>query len=324
MPKIEVFRGLYSKDFPSFAANRAVTYGHSHIEDSAWMDWKFNQSPFGAAIVVLAKSDKGEVIACNAYGILNYIHNEKIVKLAMPYDTWVHKSFQGAGLFGDILKEIRHAALDNGIDGLLFFPNQESLNSLRRNDHWMELDANLSYLIKPKSITSILANPFDIKQSFIADRQEKTTHSFDFETPIANFDKNFLTVNISSEYLRWRFNHPTKNVYRKFSGVVSEIVVRHGSRGKLSEAQIIYIGKVIDMDNRKIRQEIVSTVKILLAEFDLVGLPISKKSDTYALFKSLGFFAFPSRTNVFVQTLSENLGDSYNNLCLSGVDFHTY
>lgn len=324
MPKIDVFQGLNFNDFPSFSANRSIAYDHSHVENGAWMDWKFNKSPFGKALVVLAKSEQGEVIACNAYGILNYVYKNKRFKIAMPYDTWVHKSFQGAGLFGKILREIRSAAPDAGIDGLFFFPNQESLNSLRKNDHWLELDANICYMIKTKKITTLVSKFNQIKQGFTAERCETPTYKFDFNKTNIISDENRLTLDVTAEYLKWRFSYPSRNVYRKYSGVVSDIVIRQGFRGKLSEAQIVYVGRSSGCSDAKFSYEIASTVKILLSEFDLVGLPISKGTNNYKIFNKIGFIALPSRTNFFIQPLNEGLKDCINDVSLSGIDFHTY
>ncbi len=324
MFEIEVRKGVEVRDFEALAKNRALAHKHSYMESDTWIDWKFNKSPFAPALVALVRNEESEVIACNAYGVLEYKRGQEMYRIAMPYETFVLDGYQGGGIFGQMLQEIRNEAKKDSIDGLLFFPNHQSLNSLRRNEHWEELNVPVRYLIRPKVSIKNLVKIRDIKMNFEALRGSCPLRAFAFkESSYLKNDQTFR-LNPGKEYLGWRFNSPTQNRYRKFSGAQSEIVVREGTRGQLKEAQIVFVGYLGGFQNTSLKDELEKTIAILLNEFDLVGMPVSGNDEIHQVFKSLGFISLPSRTNVFFQPLSGRLGSIFNELRLSGLDFHTY
>jgi hypothetical protein len=324
MFEIEVRKGVDFRDFKALAKNRALAYRHCHRESDAWIDWKFNKSPFSPALVALVRNEESEIIACNAYGILEYKREQEVYRIAMPYETFVLDGFQGVGLFGKMLHEIGNEAKHHSIDGLLFFPNHQSLNSLRRNEHWEELKAPIRYLIKPKfSIKNLVKMP-DIRMNFVSLRGNGLVRNFDFKEKFFMESNQILHLNSGAKYLDWRFNSPTQNLYRKFSGAFSEVLIREGTRGRLKEAQIVFVRRSSGCQNPAFKDELEKTISILLNEFDLIGMPISGNDEIHKTFKSMGFISLHSRTNVFFQSINGNLGAVSNDLRLSGLDFHTY
>ncbi|MDX6017289.1 GNAT family N-acetyltransferase [Shewanella indica] len=324
MLEIEITTGVTNTDFASIASNRCKAHKHSYLESDDWVDWKFNNSPYGRAIVALARNEKSEVIACNAYGMLEYTVDNKIFKVAEPYETYVHDDYQGKGLFSRMLAKIKEEAKSQGLDGLLFFPNEQSLNSLKRSKDWIRLDTKVKYLISPSISFSNFFNFIDIKNSFIPLRSlEQKTRLFDFKYYNLQKSRN-LKLNANQNYLKWRFNMPTINLYRKFTSVNTEIVIREGVRGRLKEAQVIYIGTNEKFNSKLLRKELLNTFRILHQEFDLVGVPLSENNELSSVLKDMWFISFPSRTNVFVQPISDVFKEHIERLSLSGLDFHTY
>lgn len=324
MLEIEITAGIAKDDFASLAKNRCTAHKHLYIESDDWVDWKFNQSPFGKSIVALVRNDKSEVIACNAYGILEYIVGKKIFKVAKPYETFVHDDYQGKGLFSKMLTKIREEAIAQNLDGLLFFPNEQSLNSLRKSKDWIELERPIKYMMKPKVAFSTLCKLLDIKKSFVPLRcSERKKRLFDFKEHNLQSIEN-LKLNTCQDYLKWRFNKPTVNLYRKFTGKNTEVVIREGVRGALKEAQVIFTGYSGDLNSKELKKELSNTFRVLHKEFDLVGVPMSANNDLVSILDKLNFFSLPSRTNVFIQPISDVFKEHSEQLALSGLDFHTY
>ncbi|MBB1318432.1 GNAT family N-acetyltransferase [Shewanella sp. SR43-4] len=324
MFKIEITSGIANTDFSSLAENRCTAHKHSYLESDDWVDWKFNKSPFGRSIVALVRNDKAEVIACNAYGILEYKIGNKEFKVAKPYETFVHADYQGKGLFSKMLTKIREEAINQKLDGLLFFPNEQSLNSLKKSKDWMELKTPIRYFISPRISFSTLFNLIDIKKLFVPLRSsEQQQRLFDFKGNNLQNSK-ILKLNTSSDYLKWRFNPPTINLYRKFTGKNTEIVIREGKRGRLKEAQVVFIGYSVDFNSKSLKNELLNSFRILHKEFDLVGVPISVNNDLISILGKLKFLSLPSRTNVFIQPISDIFKENIEKLALSGLDFHTY
>ena len=324
MLEIEFASGLADADFASVARNRYAAHRHIFLESEDWVDWKFNKSPFGRALVALIRDEKGEVVACNAYGILNYSMGGNIFKIAKPYETYVHNDYQGKGLFGRMLNKIKEEAGVRGLDGLLFFPNEASLGSLKASNDWMRLGTEIRYLVRPALSFAKPSKFIDIRKSFIPLRSdEHNGRSFRFRSYNLN-NHTRISLNVTKEYLEWRFNKPTLNLYRKFTGENIEIVVREGARGRLSEAQIVFIGAHQSLNSQHSVRELANVIKALRAEFDLVGIPMSENNVLFSTLKSLGFFSLPSRTNVFVQPIGSGFGRKVDQLALTGLDFHTY
>lgn len=324
MLEIEITTGVTNTDFASIASNRSKAHKHSYLESDGWVDWKFNKSPYGRAIVALVRNEKSEVIACNAYGILEYTVDNKIFKVAKPYETYVHDDYQGKGLFGRMLAKIKEEAKSQGLDGLLFFPNEQSLNSLKKSKDWVRLDTKIKYLISPTISFSKFFYFIDIKKSFVPLRSlEHKKRLFDFK--YYNLQKSTnVKLNAGQDYLKWRFNMPTINLYRKFTGVSTEIVIREGVRGRLKEAQVIFIGTNEKFNSKSFRKELLNTFRILHKEFDLVGVPVSENNDLFSTLQNMWFLSLPSRTNVFIQPISDEFKEHVGQLSLSGLDFHTY
>lgn len=324
MLEIKITSGISNADFASLAKNRCRTHKHSYLESDDWVDWKFNKSPFGRSIVALVRNDKSEVIACNAYGILEYSIGKKKFKVAKPYETFVRDDYQGKGLFSKMLTRIREEAIVHNLDGLLFFPNEQSLNSLRKSKDWIEFERPIKYMMKPKVAFSTLCKLRDIKKSFVPLRSaEQKKRLFDFKE--LNLQSiGTVKLNACQDYLNWRFNQPTVNLYRKFTGKNTEVVVREGIRGVLKESQVVYIGCTGEIYSKEIKKELSNTFRLLHKEFDLVSVPMSVNNDLVSILNKLNFFFLPSRTNVFIQPISDVFKEYLEKLALSGLDFHTY
>lgn len=290
--------------------------------DSNWSNWKFNRSPVGPSLIVSAVAPDGAIAGVNAYGVINYEFRGKEVRVATPYETFVHPEFQSRGIFSGLLDNVMAVSREASIDILFFFPNSNSLRGLKKKK-WNFIERPVSYYLRPLISLSNFSRFVDIKKPFFPSTQLGQYEQFSFQPP-DNFDTNGLIHRPSPDYLKWRFNEFRENVYRHYKRGCVEVVARVGKRGHLREAQIVYFNLNSEHSARRAVADSKAIVNDMRSCFDLVGMPASPSSRYVAVLSQLGFFRFPSSTNFCFLPLNSEVAISHSDLEFTGIDFHTY
>lgn len=318
-----VVEGLDDKlNVKSLLEGRALAHG-IEIQTIDWAYWKFNQSPFGRSIIALAFTLEGEIVGCNAYGILKYHNLDSVVEIATPYETYVHPNFQGMGIFSKLLTMAQSYARDRELGALFFFPNSNSLPGLKRSE-FVFINKPVDYYIRPILSSRWFLNPLDIKKPFVAEKSQNTFSKFNFSKNYNVEHTKHFQLCVTSDYLDWRFNYFRENNYFFIKEQSAEFIIRTGHRGALREAQIVYL---YFQNSEEIEQNVRAWRKMLRklnGQFDLIGMPLSKINPAAILCRSHLFLKVGSQTNFCYRAFSDNFKITSEIIDLSGIDFHTY
>ena len=254
--------------------------------------------------------------------MVDYELRGKKVRVATPYETFVHPKFQSRGIFSGLLDNVMLASREAAIDMLFFFPNSNSQRGLEKKN-WKFIEKPVSYYLRPLISLRNLTTFADIRKPFLASAQLGNYEQFTIQPP-DSFDTKGLIHRPSLDYLRWRFNEFRENVYRHYKSGCVEIIARVGKRGQLREAQIVYLNLNSQHSTQRAEADLKTIVNDMRSCFDLVGMPASPSSRYVAVLSRLGFFQVPSSTNFCYLPLRSEISVSHSDLEFTGIDFHTY
>ncbi|MDI1254477.1 MAG: GNAT family N-acetyltransferase [Flavobacterium sp.] len=292
----------------------------SHNEprkSSAFFLWKFRDNPFGEAIIACAKENE-QIVGCVAMGMQEFLYDGAIIKGAVSFETFVHPSHQGKGLFKKLITLAENECRNRGVRFLMNFPNSKSLPGFTKSG-WTKIDV-AEYWIKPQNIINVLANIKSLKKVFLSNDFVAGTETLkQIPTNGANIYPGFKS-HLASEYLNWRFftfplaHYITVNNDQVFA------VARIGKRGSLRELQVLFVEKKI----QEFKLKALITDFSNKVTFDVISFPISFANPIRKKLKNNFFVKVPNRANVTYKLLEENLVLNFDKLELSAVNYHTY
>jgi GNAT superfamily N-acetyltransferase len=287
------------------------------IKTIDWFIWKFRDNPFGKTILACVEED-GKIVGCVAYGIQNFILNNKKIKGAISFETFVHPNHQGDGVFSKLLNLAEIRAKEMNIDLFLNFPNSNSLKGFV-NKAWKNINI-VEYWIRGKSLITIPLKFLDLKKGFIPNPSniEKLVapKCFDFES------SDVLQSMVTLEYLKWRFFTFPNAEYHYIGNDIYDSICRIGHRGKLKEAQVLFV------NIKKPRKFKLSNLQMEFqkkSNYDLISFPISKTNHLRKKLKRNLFIKVPNSTNVCFKILDGIITEhDMQKVSLSAINFHTY
>lgn len=284
-----------------------------------WFLWKFRDNPFGESILACAKIDD-KIIGCVALGIQDFFYDNKIVKGALSFETFVHPNHQGKGLFKQLIDLAETESQNRNIKFLLNFPNSNSLPGFIKSG-WSKLNC-AEYWIKPKSFLNLILNIKELKKSFVpnASNLEKLNVNQISEFILKKPSNTFKSV-INNDYLIWRFFTYPVTEYSVINSDNILSIARVGRRGKFKEIQVLFV-----IQKSKKHITIGSLLKLYKKDtnYDIVSFPISHENEIRKkLIRSL-FTRVPNKTNVTFKRIGEVDKFNFNKLELSAINYHTY
>ena len=304
----------------SFLQSRKEAHHLPYINSAEWFKWKFLDSPNGESIMPTVFNDK-QIIGANYYGIYPLVKSENTIRAILPYEAFVHQSGQGKGLFKKLIALAEETAQNDKIQIMMSFPNQKSIKGFISSG-WSYIQNSVTYWLKPIIKFRVVINILDIKKSFEANKPIGK-NNFQFDKIKNNLYEDQIHGLWTKEYLNWRFNILPQAEYVHLKQDLIEIVARIGKRGKLKEAQIIYVDfKIAKFDKKDFNKLIKQLVK--QTKSDLISFPISTDFPIYHNMKSCGFYKLPSGAQFCYKVLDENLKSEDLKFSLCGLDFHTY
>ena len=204
---------------------------------------------------------------------------------------------------------------------MMSFPNKKSIQGFKSSG-WTYIPNSVTYWLKPVISFKVIKNILDLKKAFQPNKSTES-NNFQFGEPKHNLYKDQIHGLWSKEYLNWRFNILPQAEYIHLQNKSFEIVARIGSRGKLKEAQIIYLDcKTVDFNRKPFKKLIKQLTKVTSS--DLISFPMSSHYPIFNKMKSLGFYKLPSGAQFCYKVLDDkNLSEELK-FSLCGLDFHTY
>ncbi|MAM27398.1 MAG: hypothetical protein CMC13_00080 [Flavobacteriaceae bacterium] len=285
-----------------------------------WFYWKFKQNPFGKSIMACAK-DQDKIVGCVAYGKQDFILNNKIIKGAISFETFVHPSYQRKGVFSKLLNLAESRAKEINVDLFLNFPNSNSLKGFI-NKGWKNINIT-EYWLKPKNLVKILFKLNDLRQTFIPNETNlKKLESMAEKTLVNNKRlKNTFELVLDKEYLNWRFFTYPNAEYAIVENDSFYSLGRIGYRGDLKEVQVLFVNYK-DLNTFKIKSVLRKYKE--KTHYDLISFPISDQNPLKKKIKKTGFIKVPNHTNMCYKILDKSLEINMAKLSLSAVNYHTY
>lgn len=281
--------------------------------------WKFRDNPFGRSILSCALHDN-KIVGCVALGMQDFIHNGKVIKAAISFETFIHPDFQGKGLFKQLIDLAESEASNRDIEFLLNFPNSKSFSGFIKND-WKELNCS-EYWLKGNNYLKLLSNIKDLKKTFVPNAgginefTKYKNHYFEFINSM-----NCFKLLINNDYLDWRFFSYPNAQYEIVNNDDLFSIARVGYRGKLKEIQVLLVEK---KSERKLN--ISSVIKEFKKQikYDFVSFPISNSNTLKKQLKKHLFLKVPNHTNVTFKMLNPKSNYELDKIELSAINYHTY
>ena len=300
----------------SFLSSAALSHGIDK-KTKEWFKWKFEDSPFGKAIIACARSED-LIIGCVAFGLQDFVKEGILIKGGWSYETFVHPDYRGLGIFNDLIALAESEARLRGLSFVVNFPNSSSLPGFKKKN-WQEIDI-FQYRIRFTSVFNIINNISSLKSQFKRDNDinfpKSDITSDGFYIPPMSF-----TGLMSSEYLNWRLDDNNRSNYCTVYYENSGALIRLGYRGKLRECQILYI---YSMDKNPVNlNKIFAKIKEKWS-VDIVSI-LTSSNKVRRLLGYRNFISVPSQVNMTFKKLTNDPEElDFSRYDLDGLNFHTY
>lgn len=295
---------------------------NEHQRTRDWFRWKFEQNPYGKAI--LACAFDGDIVAGNvAMGLGVATFNGKIIKYALSYETFVNPKYQGRGLFKKLIEIVDEECKKQGISFVYNFPNNKSLTGFIRMGY-IPINNYSEYRIKIKNWAKVILHIMDLRKSFNPNPSNLyQIKNFDIPELKPLFANNTIIPHWSKEYLEWRFQTYKNSEYWMYfqKGVFG--IVRLGYRGCLLEAQVLYAQCTV---GSKLSKQNVSDFEKELSKCvnpDFISYCVSPYSEIRNLIKNWTIIV-PNRSHFTYKIFDSSLDNIKFKIALNNIDSHTY
>ena len=283
-----------------------------------WFKWKYFGNPFGETILACAEFDN-LIIGCVAIGMQKFMANGKELIAGISFETFVHPSHQGKGIFKALIQLAEREAQERQIQFLLNFPNINSLSGFLSMG-WKQLKI-AEYWLYVNNLPKILLNLRDVKKEFRPDKSNLIDlNPYSFDKFQQTFLERFISV-LNADYLKWRFLTFPNTEYIVINDDNCVSVARVGYRGKLKEVQVLFVNSKLESGFNLKKLLYVYKTK---SNCDLISVPISSNNSIKSKLKRNLFIKVPNSTNVCYKILDNSLITDMSQLSLSAINFHTY
>lgn len=300
-----------------------IEYGDSEIADSDYLRWQYIGNPAGKAVVVVARSDSGELAGQYVVIPLMFRFDGRPVKGSLSLNTLTHPEFRGQGLFTRMANETYAVCERLRLGITLGFPNKNSYPGFVRKLQFRHI-GNASVMFKPLAPARLLGSlpklrgaakyaPSGLESDGIEDIRARagayTIGDLDFRNDSDAYDRLISGQNIprfsvlrQAGFARWRFQDiPTRN-YRAFqaadaNGMQAACVVRQRMVKGIECAFVVDLelgeGEAgLDAGRALLKTVLDCYRRIGVA---LAGMMVNPGSRAHRLARSIWFREMPSR-----------------------------
>ena len=306
----------------SFLRVRSIAHKEA-LKTEEWFHWKFEQSPYGKAIMAMAFD--GDVVAgCVAFGYGKFVYQGKEYKCALSYDTFVNADYQGHGLFKKLIKLAEEESVNQGVELLYNFPNTNSITGFRHMG-WEYVAGISVYKLRLRNVLKVLTHIKDLRSVFVSDESNianlRDISVAPFVQKVDDSGDNCVRYVWSAEYLKWRFFTIANARYFVLNDNELFGIARVGNRGVLKEAQVLLVqrhdgDKITGVDYKRFVKKLNAEVKP-----DVIGVSCSTKSDVFD--KLCCYIKVPNHSNFTYKVLGNEVQQGCD-FALNSIDYHTY
>lgn len=288
-----------------------------------WFHWKFEQSPYGPAILATA-FDGDRVAGCVAYGKGVVRYKNKDWTCALSYETYVHPDYQGKGLFKKLILLAEDEMKKQNIDFAYNFPNSNSLPGFKRMD-WLQANEIRQYKIKLLNPLKVLFHATDIKKVFVPNESNMAVLPKDISEHVMGIkrdvDDDVIVPIWNREYLKWRFlTYPNREyLIQDTSDYFCASMV--GQRGCLKVVEILYMEAKNGHPTNRIFKAVIRDIK-KSANPDILAYTKTPFDDT--IDGVWGFIGVPSHANFCYKYFNEKMSRDGISMLIPSINAHTY
>lgn len=311
-----------SKYIPDFLMGMSLAHKEPP-KDEKWFHWKFEQSPYGPAI--LASAFDGEKVAgCVAYGIGFFDFRGITYKCALSYETFVHPEYQGKGLFKKLITLAEAEMIEQKVDLAYNFPNSNSLPGFIRMG-WTQYNDLKQFKVKICHFFHVFSHLTDLRKVFIPNPSNidilPQIISSDVTGKSHTFNDGVYMPIWNADYLRWRFlTYPNREYCiqdNNFYFCISMI----GYRGRLRVAEILYLeGK----NGNKTQNVAKLAIKELKKKISPDIIAYSTTDADNSIDNVFGFIKVPTHANFCYKYFNKNIVLDKFRMLLPSINAHTY
>lgn len=306
---------------PSFLEGMSIAHDEP-AHDEQWFRWKFEQSPYGKAILACAFDDDC-VAGCVAYGKGKFRYQGKEFDCALSYETFVHPNYQGKGLFKKLIDLAEKEAQRQRISFLYNFPNTNSLTGFMHMG-WICRNDVQQYKIRITRPFHLLSHLLDLKKSFVPNQSnlDKIKSEVLDDICVGQCNSQVITPVWTSDYLKWRFfTYPNRTYFVINDDEVFSIAMV-GMRGRLKDAHVLYVvSKTEDKPTNRCMASVLRKIRKSVKP-DLISYSDSLGDD--ALSRLSGFIKVPSHSNFCYKLLDDSMEIRDFRIVLPSINAHTY
>ncbi|MBO4827656.1 MAG: GNAT family N-acetyltransferase [Prevotella sp.] len=305
---------------PSFLEGMSMAH-EEPVRSEEWFRWKFEQSPYGKAIMACAFD--GETVAgCVAYGRGVMQYENKEWNCALSYETFVRPDYQGHGLFKKLIALAEQEMANEGVQFVYNFPNTNSITGFKHMG-WICRNDVRCFKIRVQHLCKTALHVLDLKKPF-----EPNVSNWDnikrfapVDLPIENTNAKVITPVWSADYIRWRFfSIPNREYYVLNTDTVFSISMI-GKRGHLKTAHVLYS---ISKKDKTMGSSIRETLKSLKKNVSPDVIEYASSVFDSTLEGVMGFFKVPASGNFCYKILDESLKIDDFKMVLPSINAHTY
>lgn len=321
---IELRKWIFGTDnryIPSFL--KGMSLAHDEPEkDEEWFHWKFEQSPYGKA--VLACAFDGDIVAgCVAYGRGIVSYKNKKWSCALSYETYVHPDYQGKGLFKKLILLAEKEMEKEGIQFLYNFPNSNSITGFKHMG-WICRNDIKDFKIKIIAYQRALLHLTDLKKSFMPNPSNiddiKENRLDDIGCNLYS-SPDHITPIWTKEYLKWRFFTIPNREYYVINNQELFSISMIGKRGSLTVIRHLYSVSKKGAPTKDIMKEVFKDIKSN-SKADVFEYSSTIFDDS--LKKCHGFIKLPTHGNFCYKVLDCSMNVVDLKIVLPSINAHTY
>lgn len=304
----------------SFLDGMSIAH-HERKRNQEWFHWKFEQSPYGKAIMACA-FDGGRVAGCVAYGRGIVRYKQQDWTCALSYETFVHPDYQGQGLFKKLILLAEQEMENKKIQFLYNFPNANSITGFKHMN-WICRNDIRVFKIKICHPLRVLCNIEKIRQPFLpAPSNLNVIKELNIpQLPAVTTTSDTIVPIWTREYIKWRFfTHPNRE-YLVCDNDEYFSISMVGTRGNLKSVHILYAVAKNGCKTEIIMAKVVKSIK-QQTHPDIIEYASTVMDSS--LSRVYGFFKVPAHGNFCYKVFDDKMKIDNFRIILPSINAHTY
>jgi hypothetical protein len=283
-----------------FSANQRTSY----IRDDSFYKWKYENNPFGEAIITVAES-RDRIVGVDNLWPWEFELGGTVYKAIQPCDSVVHPDFRRQGVFMAMRSNGLSVVEKKDFRFLFNFPNKNSLPlNLSLGSHYLGKIPWLVKILKPVSVlkgmlTHETSQPCEVEKQYLIDYPAIDKLSGRY--PV---NGGVVGINRIKDFHFWRFNKPGRNygmITYDQERESASVIFTLNTKVNVKEMIIVDVIGSSLVIKQAIRKLVIEAGKMNVAFVSIMSNPLFKSGDLIRM----GFIPMKKK-NMVVKFLNSN------------------